>query len=159
MRRAGFWGASAVLGAVLLFSPLAQSQPNKGKAAPRLEPVAETRFLMEGLADPNLRGLGKLLAERPKEAEAWGFARGQALLLAETGNLLMIRPPKNRDAQDAWMGHAGALREAASTLARTAAAKDYVNARAGLAGVANACNRCHQAFRVPTRVNPFPDAE
>jgi hypothetical protein len=157
MRRAGFWAGSAVLGAVLAFSPLAPSQPNKGKAGPRLEPVAETKFLMEGLADPNLKGLGKLLAEPPKEAEAWGFARGQALLLAETGNLLMIRPPKTRDAQDTWMGRAGELREAAATLARHAAARDYVNSRAGLAQVANACNRCHQSFRVPARVNPFPD--
>ena len=50
---------------------------------------------MEGLANPNLRGLGKILAEKPADAEAWGFARGQALLVAETGNLLLMRPPRS----------------------------------------------------------------
>src|SRR5262249_47946383 len=63
---------------------------------PKLEAVAETRLLMEGMAQPNLRGLDRLLSkEKPGGDEAWKFARGQALLLAETGNLLMLRPPRN----------------------------------------------------------------
>jgi hypothetical protein len=139
--------------------PFAQSQPAKApaKAAPKLEPVAETKLLMEGLADPNFKGLGKLLAEKPKEDAAWVYARGQAMLIAETGNLLMIRPPKDRAAQDTWMSKAGELREAASGLARAAGARDYVKSRSGLADVANACNHCHQSFKVATRVVPFPD--
>ncbi|MBA4066332.1 MAG: hypothetical protein C0501_21980 [Isosphaera sp.] len=137
-----------------LVVPVAQSQPG-GKANPRPEPVAETKLLMEGLAGANLRGLGKLLRDKPADAEAWAFARGQALLLAETGNLLLVRPPRTGTGQEAWLGHAADLREAGSALARAAAAKDYQKARAGLAGVANVCNRCHQAFRVPARVDPF----
>lgn len=156
MQRLRFWGFAAVVGAVCLLAPGAPSQPNK-KANPKLEPVAETKLLMEGLADVNLKGLGKLLADKPKDAEAWNFARGQALLIAETGNLLMMRPPKSRDAQDTWMGYAADLRDGSAELARAAAAKDYFRARANLAGLANVCNKCHQAFRVPTRVNPFPD--
>jgi hypothetical protein len=87
-----FWVAAVILGLGCLFIPLAHSQPVVGKAkpTPKLEPVAETKLLMDGLADPNLRGLGKLLREKPKEAEAWNFARGQALLIGETGNLLMM---------------------------------------------------------------------
>lgn len=159
MIRARFWGACAVLAAACLALPAAQSQPAKGpaKSAPKLEPLAETKLLMEGLANPNFKGLGKLLADRPKEAEAWGFARGQALLIAETGNLLMMRPPKTREAQDTWMARAGELRQAAAGLAQSAAAQDYVKSRAGVAEVANACNRCHQAFRVAARVTPFAD--
>jgi hypothetical protein len=159
MSRARFWGAWAVFGAACLVAPLAQSQPGKAPArpAPKLEPLAETKLLMEGLADPNFKGLGKLLADKPKDAEAWGFARGQALLIAETGNLLMMRPPKTREAQDTWMAKAGELRDAAAGLARAAGARDYVKSRSGVAEVANACNHCHQAFRVATRVVPFPD--
>ena len=160
MSRARFWGASAVLGAACLLAPVAQSQPNKAapaKAAPKLEPVAETKLLMEGLADPNFKALGKLLADKPKDAEAWGFVRGQALLVAETGNLLMMRPPKGRDAQDTWLALSGELRDNATTLARATAAKDYLQSRAALAATANTCNRCHQTFRVNARVNPFPD--
>lgn len=151
--------AVAVVGVACLFIPVAHSQPatSKAKATPKLEPVADTKLLMEGLANPNLRGLGKLLSDKPKDAEAWGFARGQALLIAETGNLLMIRPPRSATGEGPWMSHASELRESAATLARTVAAKDYAKSRSALANVANACNRCHQTFRVPNRIDPFGD--
>lgn len=155
MPRARFWLVATLLGAAALFVPVAQSQPGGGKAAPKMEPVAETKLLMEGLVGPNLRGLGRLLRDKPAEAEAWGFARGQALLIAEAGNLLVIRPP--RTGQDTWAGHAVDLRDSAGKLARAAAEKDYAKSRAALAGVANVCNRCHHAFRVAHRVDPFAE--
>jgi hypothetical protein len=157
MTRVRFLFLFVALAAVCLFLSSAHSQPGKGKIVPKLEPVAETKLLMEGIADPNTRALGKLLAAKPKEAEAWTFARGQALLLGELGNLLMMRPPKTKAGEESWMTHAAELRDSATALARSAAAKDYVQARTALAGVANACNRCHQSFRVGTRVDPFGD--
>jgi hypothetical protein len=147
-----------LLGVCCLLAPLARSQPAKG-TAPKLEPVADNKLLMNGLADPNFKGLGKMLADKPKDAEAWEFAKARALLIAETGNLLMLRPPKERAAQDMWMTHSMELREAAATLARFAMEKDYVKSRAALAGLANACNRCHKAAGNATRVQPFPDDE
>ena len=69
----------------------------------------------------------------------------------------MMRPPKTKGGEEPWLTHAGELRESATALARAAAAKDYLQARTALAGVANACNRCHQSFRVGVRVDPFPD--
>jgi hypothetical protein len=149
-----FAAAAFAVGAVFLSSAHSQPQPAK-KAPPKLEPVAETKLLMEGIADPNTKALGKLFAARPKDAEAWAFARGQALLLAETGNLLLMRPPKTKGGEESWQAHAAELRESATALARSAAAKDYVQCRTALAGVANACNRCHQTFRVGLRVDPF----
>ena len=160
MRRTGFWMAVGAFAVGALIGPPAQSQQAKAKVAPKLEPVAETKLLMEGLADPNLKGVEKLLKDRPKDAAAWTYARGQALILAETGNLLLIRPPKNQGgAEETWMTGATELRTAAAKLARAAADQDFVASRAALAGVANACNHCHKNFRVQTRVNPFPDAE
>jgi hypothetical protein len=151
--------AVAAVGVACLFVPVAHSQPttSKGKATPRLEPVADTKLLMEGLVNPNLRALGKLLNDKPKEAEAWNFARGQALLIAESGNLLLIRPPRSATGEGPWMSHASDLREAGAELARAAAAKDYAKSRAALANLANACNRCHQTFRVTNRIDPFAD--
>ncbi|MCE9565252.1 MAG: hypothetical protein K8U57_24735 [Planctomycetes bacterium] len=161
MSRVRFWAVLGLFGTVCLFVPVAQSQPGggvviKGKAAPP-EPIADTKLLMQGLASTNLRGLGKLLREKPTEAEAWTFARGQALIIAETGNLLLIRPPRTGSGADLWLGHAGDMRDAADKLARAAVAKDYAKSRAGLANLANVCNRCHQSFQVPTRVDPFAD--
>jgi uncharacterized membrane protein len=156
MTRTRFLFTLAVFAVGGLFLSFAHSQPAK-KAIPKPEPVAETKLLMEGIADPNAKALGKLFAAKPKDAEAWALARGQALLLAETGNLLMMRPPKTKASEDSWLTHAGDLRESATALARAAAAKDYLQARTALAGVANACNRCHQTFRVGVRVDPFAD--
>ncbi len=157
MPRIRFWVVLGFVGTVTLFVPVAQSQPTPGKAkpVPKPEPVAETKLIMEGFAGANLRGLAKLLREKPADAEAWAFARGQALLIAETGNLLLLRPPKTAANQEPWMTHAGGLRDAATNLARQTAAKDYGKSRVALAGVANACNRCHQAFRVGFRADPF----
>ncbi len=156
MTRARFW----LFGLLVVAStslPTAHSQPGKAKLPARPEPVAETKLLMEGLADPNARALGKLLAEKPKEAEAWRLARGQSLLLAEMGNLLLMRPPKAKGSEEAWQTHAADLRENATALARAAGTKDYLQARASLAAVANSCNRCHQTFRVGVRVDPFAE--
>lgn len=158
MSRARVWVAIAVVGAGCLLVPGAHSQPaSTTKTPPKMEPVADTKLLMEGLAGANMRGLGNLLRDKPRDAEGWAFARGQALLIGETGNLLLLRPPRAAAGQEAWVAHATEMRTAAVGLARAAAAKDYATARAGLAGVANACNRCHQTFRIPTRIDPFAE--
>jgi cytochrome c553 len=129
------------------------------RPTPRLEAVAETRLLMDGLNQPNVRGLERLLKARPDSVEAWTFGRGQALLIAETGNLLLLRPPRNTGLYT-WQEIAMQLRANATHLAQRLAAQDYEGSRTALGQVAAACNRCHQSFRVPTRIQPFatPDA-
>ena len=131
----------------------AQEKIKAPKMVPRFDAVAETKLLMEGLAQANYRGVSKNLKEKPVDAETWTFVRGQGLLIAETGNLLMIRPPKN-EGQDAWFRHATELRETAAALAKYAGNRDYDRSRVALLNIANACNRCHQSFRVPVRVGP-----
>jgi hypothetical protein len=155
MTRTRFLFAAAAFAVGSAFLSSAHSQPARVKVAPKPEPVAETKLLMEGIADPNSRALAKLFAAKPKDAEGWAFARGQALLLGELGNLLLMRPPKAKSGEEAWQTHAADLRESATALAKAAAAKDFLQARTALAGVANACNRCHQSFRVAVRVDPF----
>src|SRR5438552_6625772 len=117
--RSGLWCGLAVL---LLFTPVAATQ-QPGKVQPKLEPVAETRLLMEGLAHANFRGLERLLTTKPADKETWTFARGQALLIAETANLLMLRPPKG-NGQPAWFDRAMELRSGAKQLAATIATQD-----------------------------------
>jgi len=154
MPRTRFWVVATVIGVAALFVPVAQSQPGMPKPVTKMEPVAETKLLMEGLAGANLRGLGKQLREKPEGAEAWGFARGQALLIAETGNLLMLRPPKS-GGQDAWMEAAAELRDKAAAVARAAANRDADRGRRALTDLAGTCNRCHQTFRVNVQITPF----
>jgi cytochrome c556 len=136
----------------IVLPTIAWTQQPARPIPPRLDPVAETKLLMEGLAQPNFRSVDKLLKDEPAEAEAWQFARGQSLLIAETGNLLMLRPPKSASAEDAWMKRATDLREKATSLARATAAKDPVKGRAALLAVAVSCNRCHETFRVDVKI-------
>jgi hypothetical protein len=129
-----------------------------GKIVPKLEPVAETRLLMEGLAHANFRGIERHLTPKPADAEAWTFARGQALLIAETANLLMLRPPKNKG-ETVWFERTMDLRNKAMSLSQQLAKKDLQRSRVGLQQLADSCNRCHQSFRVPIDITPFQQPE
>jgi hypothetical protein len=124
------------------------------RPVPKPEAVAETRLLMEGINQANFRGLERLLREKPDGVEAWTYARGQALLIAECSNLLMLRPPRG-DGKVVWMDRSGDLRTAATRLARAAADRDLERSRQGLSEVAKCCNRCHQSFRVAVRFSAF----
>jgi hypothetical protein len=124
------------------------------KVQPKLEPIAETKLLMEGLAHANFRGIERLLLQKPAELQNWTFARGQALLIAETANLLMLRPPKSQG-QPIWFDRATELRTSAQDLAKLLAAQDYEKSKVGLTQMAGVCNKCHQAFRVPVQVTAF----
>ncbi|MCE9532456.1 MAG: cytochrome c, partial [Planctomycetes bacterium] len=141
----------------LLLPTLAFSQqdiPLSSRATPKGTAVAETQLLMEAIAHSNFKGLEKMLKGKPEDADAWNFARGRALLIAETGNLLLLRPPKNLGAE-IWNKSSIEMRESATRLARAAAAQDLNTSRSRLIEVSNACNKCHQSFRVATRLSPF----
>jgi hypothetical protein len=155
-RRLLFVGLVPLLFSVQALPQQTQLPPPRAteKFTPRLEAVAETRLLMEGLNLSNFRGLESLLTKKPETLEAWTFGRGQALLIAETGNLLLLRPPKNQG-RDTWQMRATELRDNATALARTLSRQDYEGSRAALTQVANVCNRCHQGFQSAVRVMPF----
>jgi hypothetical protein len=148
---------AALAGIGMLVPALASSQPDiplSSRAQPKPMAVAETRLLMEGIANANFKGLERMLSTKLEDTEAWTFARGQALLIAETGNLLLLRPPKSQG-QDAWNKSAVELRESATRLARAAAARDLAASRARLIEVSNACNKCHQTFQIAAQIKPF----
>jgi hypothetical protein len=134
----------------------AKVEPSGPRVTPKLEAVAETRLLMEGLAHTNFRGVERMLREKPADVQTWKFARGQALLIAETANLLMLRPPRNQG-QPVWFERAMDLRKAAINLGQAAGTQDYTRSRAALVTLANTCNRCHQSFRIAVEITPFQE--
>jgi cytochrome c556 len=161
MRRTRWLVAAGALAGGLWWAPWAASQPKRVtvRPDPKPEPVAETRLLMQGLNESNFKALDRFLRGKPPaEAEPWLFARGQALLIAETGNLLLLRPPQ-KGGQEVWKEASVELRERAALLARQIAARDRDKARAALADLSATCNRCHQTFRVAVRVTPSDQAE
>ena len=148
---------SVAIGVLLLTTAIVPGlgqNTGAGKIVPKLEPIAETRLLMEGLAHANFRGLERNLTKKPIDDPSWLFARGQALLIAETANLLMLRPPKNQG-ETLWFERAMEMRSQAQRLAQVLAKKDIEGSKAGMQQLANSCNRCHQSFRVPIDIAPF----
>jgi len=69
----------------------------------------------------------------------------------------MIRPPRNQG-ESSWFDRAADMRSKATQLAKTLTLKDFNASRAEFVNLANSCNRCHQAFRVPVQIEPFADA-
>jgi hypothetical protein len=152
-------------GAALLLLAAVQGQPPTTqppkpaeKFVPKFEVVAETRLLMEALNQANFRALEGMLKQKPDAVDAWTFARGQAILIAETGNLLLLRPPRNQG-RDTWQMRATEMRDSATALAKVLARSDFEGSRAALVQLGNACNRCHQTFQVPVRIAPFKQGE
>jgi hypothetical protein len=151
-------GAVATLAGLLCGTPGAAQvrRPPPTTFTPKFEAVAETRLLMEGLTNANYRSVNKLLKDRPADVDTWTFARGQAILIAESGNLLLLRPPKN-DGRDTWMRLGMDMRDRAAAVARGAAARDFAACKAAMVALTASCNRCHQTFRVPVKVAPEPE--
>lgn len=123
---------------------------------PRFEAVAETRLLMEGMAHANYRSIHRLLRNKPDDVETWTFARGQALLMAETGNLLLLRPPRN-SGRDTWMRLGMDMRDKATAVARAVAARNLGQSQTALTALTASCNRCHQTFKIAVKVAPEPE--
>jgi cytochrome c553 len=153
--------ALLTLVAVIVWQAPTEAQPPTTKTpapdfVPKFEAIADTKLLMEGLTNTNYRSLNKLLKTRPTDAETWSFVRGQSMLIAETGNLLLLRPPRNAG-RDTWMKLAMEMRSQAAELSKQATAKDYLKSRTAFNNMTTSCNRCHQTFRVPVKIAPAPE--
>jgi cytochrome c556 len=152
------WRSAACLLLVAAIVPVSGQTGGAIKVVPKLEPIAETRLIMEGMAHSNFRGLERNLVKNPIDEQSWVFARGQALLIAEAANLLMLRPPKSQG-EAVWFDRAMDLRRQATTLATQLAKKDVEQGKAGLSNLSKSCNRCHQSFKIPIEIVPFQPAE
>ena len=136
-------------------NPPARPGQNPSRVLPKLEPYAETKLIMEGLAQANFRGLERILGQKPAEDKAWVFGRGQACFWLRRA----ICSCSGRHAMTVKLFgfSAGDFRTAAVQLATSMGQKDFQRSRTNLHNVANTCNRCHQTFRVSFQVKPFAD--
>ncbi len=114
-------------------------------AAPQLEPVeSDMHEFMEYVFEPGYKRLRAALATEPTENSVWKSVKGDSLSLAEGGNLLLMRAPKE-DA-DAWKSLSAAVRSEGKLLYAAARAKDYQAAHAAYTKMLKQCNACHDAF-------------
>jgi hypothetical protein len=132
------------IGVFALAAMLAAQAPSSA-----LQPVATMKQLMVDVIHPASNGI-LLLVNRggPTDANEWAEARRDALTLAESGNLLIMR-----NSAPAWIADAKLLTDIGSA-AYKAAETQNVKALAALTDRIDAsCTTCHKQFR-PTLFAP-----
>ena len=99
---------------------------------------------MEYVFQPTYRRLKASMASEPADKAGWKAVKSDALILAESCNLLFARTP-DTDAAD-WNRHAAASRTDGAKLYQAARGKDYAAATAAYQAMLNNCNACHRQF-------------
>lgn len=118
------------------------------------QPEADTRLLMEAIVDPltdviwdavgtQVTGDGTVEI-RPETEEEWTAVRNSALMLAESGNLLMMAPRAVDD--DEWMTAAAALVDTGMSAVRAAEAQDPEQLFEAGRILYAVCRNCHQKY-------------
>jgi hypothetical protein len=99
---------------------------------------------MEGVFQGPYRRLKAAIANEPKDNAGWKAIRSEALILAEGGNLLLLRKPE-KDA-DKWAEYSAASRDSGAELFKAAKKKDFATAKKAYETMLTHCNACHKQF-------------
>jgi hypothetical protein len=99
---------------------------------------------MEYVFQPTYKRLKASLAAEPGDKAAWKQVKADALILAEGGNLLLMRTPDEGGA--AWDKFSVDVRNSGGYLYRAAGARDYKIAQQNFAAMLDNCNACHKQF-------------
>lgn len=126
------------------------------RSAPDFLPVTTVRELMSSVVEPaaelywdavgtvdDSTGSTSYSPETPAE---WAAVRNNALVVAESGNLLMMEP-RARD-RDQWMVLSRAMVAAGKQAAAAAAAQDTAAVFNAGAALYETCTRCHEKYLV-----------
>jgi hypothetical protein len=122
------------------------------------QPVADTKQLMISILEPAAEGYWDAVGSvddasgttffAPRSTEEWTRLRDNALLIAESGNLLMMAP-RARDGD--WMAMARAMIEAGRRALAAAEARDTALVFDAGAEVYDTCARCHATYALQLR--------
>ena len=121
---------------------------------PPFKPVADVKLLMSGVVDPSADGVWASVAiditaageahKKPTTDEEWAVVRNHALMLAESGNLLMMAP-RARDNGD-WMAFSLKLTDAAAEALDATIKKDADKLLLVGGLIYDACASCHKKY-------------
>ena len=130
------------------------ASPPLQTAVPPFQPVADMRLLMEAVIDPAAdtiwESVGTIVTMEgteelePRTDEEWTAVRNAAVVVTESGNLLML-DGRARDTAD-WITFSQALVEIGTRAIAAAEAQD-TNAIFEVGGhIYNVCAGCHQQY-------------
>ena len=130
--------------------------PAAAQEAP-FEPVGTIGELMVDIIYPKSDELFYVLREPPTNDYEWNRLRGSALILAESGNLLMMEG-RSID-EDAWMESARLLLNVGTAAFEAAVAHDLDAIVALNAELETSCRACHEQYhpRYRSRAPNPPD--
>ena len=146
--------ASAILAAGCGSGPAA--------TAPPFQPVADTRLLMEAIVDPHADVIWDSVGAevtvdgteeiQPATPEEWTAVRNSGLILAESGNLLMMMPRAVDDGD--WMKAAQAMIDTGMLAVKAAEARNPDELFDAGGSIYAACTACHEKYWIdaPLRV-------
>jgi hypothetical protein len=120
--------------------------------APSFQPVGSMSQLMVNIIYPTSDALFYIERTPPKTDVDWGLISNQALMLAESGNLLMM-PGRARD-QGNWITDSKMLVAVGSAAYKLALAKDMDGILALNDQLNASCVVCHQQYRPDYRRRP-----
>ena len=134
------WTFSLLSIVVLLTGSLAAQ-----RAPATVRTLATSLELHELLISPASDAVFNAATDPPTDDKGWTAARNQALLLAESGNLLMVGT-RVRDNNN-WMRMSRAMVDAAALAAAAAGKKDAKALEAATDSITVACMECHRPYR------------
>jgi len=125
--------------ALLLLASAAMAQ------APPFQPVASISEIMVAITLPYSDALLYIERNPPKDDRDWEALQMQALMLAESGNLLMMKGRAKNQGQ--WMKDARMLVDAGAAAVKATRAKDIKAVLALNDQIVTSCITCHVQFR------------
>jgi len=111
--------------------------------APQFQPVGSISQLMVNIIYPTSDAMFYIERNPPKTEVEWNLIRNQALMLAESGNLLML-PTRVREGE--WTKDAKALVDVGAAVYKAAVAKDMDGILALSEQLTAACINCHTKY-------------
>ena len=122
--------------ATLLLAVAAMPQDREVKA------VATVTQLMQAMVIPASNALFNLPRNVPNDDQGWSEVQNSAVILAESGNLLMIGT-RAKDSE-VWRATSRALVEAGEAALRAAQARDVESIGEAGNQIIEACESCHE---------------
>ena len=132
------------LGAAHAQAPKPQGAARPAAAANQIKPVATVGEIMALMTIPLSNAVFEAGGEPPKDDKSWEAVRGQAVALAEAGNLLMLGSRAKDRA--AWMKFSRAQVDAAEAVAKAAAAKNADQLSSAADALYETCAGCHKVY-------------
>jgi Cytochrome C' len=131
----------------LLVIVVAVSVPSRAQRAPAtgVRTLANVRELHDLMISPASDAVFDASSHEPLDAMGWTAARNQALVLAESGNLLMVGT-RVRDNGN-WMKMSRAMVDAAALAATAAEKKDAMALETAVDAITVSCMECHRPYR------------